>query len=372
MYPVKVNGKWGFINKKGEMIIQPKYDRAEHTYSSGLNIVEDKEGYFLIDNAGKALSGEHYTARLFNSRDHIISFKNKMGRWGALDSTGKIMIPFRYSEFYFNDGIGVIYNDSMQGYLDMKGNFTSLRGYDNLNNLGEGYIKTIRTIEKGKYLYGIYSTTLKKVICEPKFTFMYDVKNHRVNVNDRKGPGLLNAETGEYVVKPHRGQSISYVAYTTFRPEERRPNAICWVKNSGSAMLIDPDGKTIAQLDGEGRECSVSVFYNGYAIILKEDKSGDKFGLMDSTGKIVIPVIYDDMAINSNGLVPAMKNKKWGYLDLKGNTIVDFIYELTVSFTYELGPVMINCKRKPSAYETENCKTGYVDASGKVIWAPSE
>ena len=40
--PVQVKGKWGFINKKGKFIVEPQYDKAA-SFSEGLAAVE-KEG----------------------------------------------------------------------------------------------------------------------------------------------------------------------------------------------------------------------------------------------------------------------------------------------------------------------------------------
>ena len=54
LYPVVVGGRWGFVNKSGETVINPQFDRAE-IFAEGLAPV-------------------------------------KMGRWGFVDPAGKVAI----------------------------------------------------------------------------------------------------------------------------------------------------------------------------------------------------------------------------------------------------------------------------------------
>jgi hypothetical protein len=47
---VKVNGKWGYIDEKGEAVILPRFDEAEGFAANGLAVVRvnDKYGYIRI------------------------------------------------------------------------------------------------------------------------------------------------------------------------------------------------------------------------------------------------------------------------------------------------------------------------------------
>ena len=47
---VKVNGKYGFINKKGEFIIPPQFEKAEWLGGLGLTEVEGTKKYITQTN----------------------------------------------------------------------------------------------------------------------------------------------------------------------------------------------------------------------------------------------------------------------------------------------------------------------------------
>ena len=56
LYPVKINGKWGYIDKNGNIAIKPKFDYAEGFQEGRARIVLygkwgyiDKDGNITID-----------------------------------------------------------------------------------------------------------------------------------------------------------------------------------------------------------------------------------------------------------------------------------------------------------------------------------
>ncbi|HEF3474383.1 TPA: WG repeat-containing protein, partial [Campylobacter coli] len=49
---VELNGKWGFIDKNGEFVIEPKFDGVGN-FSEGLARVELNGKYGFIDKSGK-------------------------------------------------------------------------------------------------------------------------------------------------------------------------------------------------------------------------------------------------------------------------------------------------------------------------------
>jgi len=89
--PVKVDEKWGFIDRKGRMVIEPKFDLAE-SFSDGMARV--KLGTF----------------------------------WGYIDRTGTVVIGFQYEEAgNFSDGLAPVGNwgdeseDNEFYYIDKRG-----------------------------------------------------------------------------------------------------------------------------------------------------------------------------------------------------------------------------------------------------------
>lgn len=86
-------------------------------------------------------------------------------------------------------------------------------------------------------------------------------------------------------------------------------------------------------------------------------KKGNNIGYADKTGKLVIPVEFDDGNVDNfkDGLVGVMKDKKCGFVNLKGKVVVPFIYEMV--YNYKDGVAVIK----------KDGKRGYINKTGKEI-----
>ena len=56
---VRINGKWGFIDKTGKIVVKPQYDRVENFYE-GVAAVEIKNKWGFIDKTGKIVIEPQY------------------------------------------------------------------------------------------------------------------------------------------------------------------------------------------------------------------------------------------------------------------------------------------------------------------------
>ncbi|EDM34931.1 hypothetical protein PBAL39_00325 [Pedobacter sp. BAL39] len=71
----------------------------------------------------------------------------------------------------------------------------------------------------------------------------------------------------------------------------------------------------------------------------------DKFGFVDFSGKIVVPIIYDHLDnTSSNGLFTAGKNGKFGFINLKNEVVIPFQFQEASSFIDGLAAVTLNGK----------------------------
>ncbi len=70
------------------------------------------------------------------------------------------------------------------------------------------------------------------------------------------------------------------------------------------------------------------VFYESYFPIAFDDK----FGYINSTGKVVISPEYDEVGPFRNGLAVVLKNSKFGVINKKNELVVDFKYDEIVDF----------------------------------------
>lgn len=161
---------------------------------------------------------------------------------------------------------------------------------------GDGYIFNIRTGDK----------CLKHVawIAKPMG------KDSLVCFCDGKKRGYFNKYTGKVVIKPRYDHAWIF------------SNGIASVEEGGYIKFIDATGKTIIDKkmayipDMEGY-----VFHGGYCVVDTDD--GELCGLMDRTGKIVLPMEYSSIyPTNDFGLWRIEKGKESGVLDKELNPVI--------------------------------------------------
>ncbi len=74
-------------------------------------------------------------------------------------------------------------------------------------------------------------------------------------------------------------------------------------------------------------------------------QKGDKYGYIDIKQEILVPFIYEDLGVFSEGLAPAKLNGKYGYIDRRGEVIIPFQYE-NQSYFYKCGLARVMIKNK--------------------------
>lgn len=104
---------------------------------------------------------------------------------------------------------------------------------------------------------------------------------------------------------------------------------------------------------------------DGIVQIRKTIGDSIKYGFADSNRNIIVEPVYDDSkfyigasSANSGfneGFAPVKKNGKWGYIDLKGKVVIDFLFDDAWCFSEGLAPVKLNGKY------------GYINNKGKVV-----
>lgn len=123
---VNLDGKWGVIDKTGNVIIDFKYDDI-HPFHFGITAVTigkkslAKSGF--MDNTGKELTPIKYdwfSVKGLNSKDFILVKLNK--KYGFIDRTGKEIIPiqFDFAKDFINGRAEVTLND-VTFYIDKTG-----------------------------------------------------------------------------------------------------------------------------------------------------------------------------------------------------------------------------------------------------------
>ena len=122
--------------------------------------------------------------------------------------------------------------------------------------------------------------------------------------------------------------------------------------NKGSGY-IDPSGKFVigpTQVWGWGRP-----FHEGIAAVLIWDQKGNRPGWINREGKFVYSGMGSEGSYFSDGLMPMLKNGKWGFV----NKYFQFAIEPKFDWVYEFS--------EGRAEVTLNHKSGFIDTSGNIV-----
>jgi hypothetical protein len=156
---VNIGGKWGYINRQGEMVIQPQFKEARE-FRNGHAIVVDqfavgdheRKMYAVIDTLGRIIMQSFNGSFTYYSEGlGIYTEKDKNGKkvYGFVDSTGAVVIPAKYEDATgFYDGLCAVKEKGKVGYINKKGEWVIQPAYD----WGGGFkFGTALIIENNKY-----------------------------------------------------------------------------------------------------------------------------------------------------------------------------------------------------------------------------
>jgi hypothetical protein len=339
LLPIQQGGKWGYINRSGEVVIKPQFDSAE-PFAEGLALVrypprkkplkpgektaELVAGIGFVDHTGKLviqlenplhLNGDSFSEGLTK---YWTWEPNKGDVYGYIDKTGKVVVQARFTDAsQFVDGLAAVCIEWQKcGFINRAGDF----------------------------------------VIEPKF---------RVTHSFREGLALAGFEysligfvnnSGEMVIEPQFGnlagagfsEGMSVVAYA-------------W----GKFGYINTDGAIVIPMQFE----MAQPFSDGLAAV----RVDSQWGYIDKTGKFVIEPQFKGATPFSEGLA-AVGNVDFsrvvraddgeatvtpGFIDKQGKMVVKLPFDNATGFVNGIARIRVDVR------------SGYIDKTGKYIWQPS-
>jgi hypothetical protein len=96
------------------------------------------------------------------------------------------------------------------------------------------------------------------------------------------------------------------------------------IKKDGKTGLLDKTGKVVVPFEYESLFLISSL--NNHATVSKRIDGKIRYGIVSTSNKVVIPVEYEDMLADSNYVAVKQPGGKWGLLDITGKKIIPFEY----------------------------------------------
>jgi len=307
---IQKNRKFGLINKKGEILLDPQFSWI-HSFENGFAQVllekdeEDQYGIGLINKKGEILLDPKYDW-LSDYEDGFIRTR-KDGKMGFLNIQDRILIEPQYDDvedFYEEIDFAVIEMDGKSGAINKKGEiivnpeFYSI--FDTGSNDVIGIIEMIEEDEK----YGLINKK-GEILLDPEFDEISEFNKNGIATIEEDGEyGLIN-EKGEILLDP-RYDAIS----------EFNENGIATMEEDGKYGLINEKGESL--LDPEFD--AIHRFNNGIAII----EGYGQYGLINEYGEILLDPEFDEISeFNENGIAEVRKDGKYGLINEYGEIVVE-------------------------------------------------
>ena len=279
--PVKLNGKYGFIDKSGKEVVPIKYDNV-WDFTEGLAGVKLKGKWGFIDKSGKEVVPPKYVdVDYFHEGLAKVGLK---GKWGFVDKSGKEVVPLKYENVWeFREGLASVELNGKQGFVDKSGKEVVPLKYDWVKFFSEGLA--------------------------------------RVELNDKWG---FIDKSGTEVV-PLKYDGVGFFS-----------EGLARVELNDKWGFINKSGKEVVPLKYDW----VGFFSEGLATV----ELNGKGGYINKSGKEVVPIKYDEVWDFTEGLAGVELKGKWGFIDKSGKEVVPLKYEDVTGFKEGLAAVKLNGK----------------------------
>jgi hypothetical protein len=295
LIPVKSADKWQYIDKEGNIIINPQY-----SYAAGFF-----DGLALIRNT------------------------DEPQRYGFINDKGTLIINTNYvGATSFSEGLAcVVKENGSPTYIDLKGQIKfTLKDAQIATCFKEGYAAFSQFDKDGQLICGYIDITGKvKIIPQFYGAFLFSEGLAAVKNKDSKW-GFIDVN-GKVI--------INY----QFKEAGEFKDGLCVVSDGKNWGYIDKTGIYTINPQFEGAFAFSEV---GLALV-KMDRG--KFGFINKSGKIIINPQFDDaLGFTNIGRAPVANAKKWGYIDTDGKYVINPQFDYASNFFGKIAFIKSNGK----------------------------
>jgi hypothetical protein len=335
---VQKNNLYGCIDKSGNEILPFQYNALD-ILNNELIILEknDKKGIFNVISRQEILPCQ-YNQISIDSKQNIIIQKD--GLWGVFDKTGKEIVSCKYTKkLHFDKNIAVGEISGKYELIDNKGIilvpatneiirvFNDELYWIKKDNQWELYkmsgkktqtvlYKDISEYDKNTDFYIVTDIKDKKGVINQKAKLVIPCKYESIKVLNQNLFKVVN--NNQYGIIDKKGKEILSCEYNTIEYVEENKIFIC--SNEKNAVFNEK-GEKMKDLSYK----YVDDFKNGFAIVWT---NYDKKGLINYLGEEILPCKYELIIVNTDRQSFAVKlGNKWAILDNTGKEIIAYKYQ---------------------------------------------
>jgi hypothetical protein len=264
----------------------------------------------------------------------------------------------------------MVIKDSKVGYIDTTGGMVLTPSFTMGNQFSEDLASVVSQGNKG--LRYAFINDKMDIVITTLFDAAGDFSEGLARVQSNGKWGYINKK-GNMVIDPQF--QLCYEFNEGYAQAQKKGK---WgVINKKGEWVIQPEYNDLTQM-GEG-------------LLAVQKNFGGKWYFVDVNEKIAFTDSFDRAGFFCNGLAPVRKNDKWGYINKKGEVVVDYLYtgarefsgglacvekeyanwgfintkgDIAIGFQYDRGARF----RYNHALVEKGNEYGYINKSGVFIW----
>jgi hypothetical protein len=269
LYEVSVNGKLGFIDKNGTLVIQPAYDNeygSMHRFNEGLAPVRMQGKWGYIDSHGVMVIQPQFDAAhwFVNGVAPVQLGSDSNARWGFIGKDGKYVINPQFTNAsYFQDGLAPVNVNGAMGFVNKSGAITIKPRFSNALSFSEGLAPASESGSWG------YIDKSGNAAVKPQFESASPFSEEVALVRSGGKYGYID-RSGKFVINPQFDLADSF------------KDGFAIVEIASKRGTIEKSGKFLLN---PGQVSVQNIFVRGVALAAKTDNG---LGYVDKTGVWVV------------------------------------------------------------------------------------
>jgi hypothetical protein len=327
------NGKIGYINRKGEIVIPFLYNSHENFYDDGVVVIEKGRKKVLIDTLGNEIIGENHTYQEIKENfphDHVLWIqKNK--QWAFFDLKGKPLTPFIFDDMHpanicsyqpnlwygedlrwFYKGLVVVEKNSQFAVLNEKMEYVvPWKTYQWISPISIGGLMIVKQNDK----YGLLNYLLE-LIQPVEFDIIsnYPAEDHEQNFSSFWGK-----KNDKYYIFDTLGHWNDSIEYDNLKLLQA--NFYLVIKD-GNQWRVGRNGTKVIE---------------NFTVVRAGDRRGSiarkdsLYGFVDLKGNTILPFEYEDILCEHLGNIFVKKNGKWGVMNDENQQLLPCKYDYIAS-----------------------------------------
>ena len=342
---VEQGGKYGLIDLSGKQILPCEYENITVIPGVKNSIKIAKDGkYGLVTTEGNTVLEPIYNDILNLGEDYKNGYitVDANGKYGVTDYMGKQLLENKYEKVdqIYGKDLFVIENAGKQELVNTEGEVVLSKGFDKIEQILNFTTKGIVFQKDNKY--GVMNTS-EEVLIDNAYDELKEVKDSVYIAKRGDKYGIIDQDKNIKIDFIYT--SISYNSTADiFIAEDSEYNAqvidnTYTVKLTGIVSEVnDEKGYLKIRVNGEYKYYNFKFEEKSAKDILTTNtlflsKNNGKYGFVNTKGDVIVDYIYDDATEqNVYGYAAVKKDGKWGSIDTNGKVVIEPTYNLDNNF----------------------------------------